>query len=117
MRSPSPRVLINAVDIYPAIIGQDAEGAPTYTYAGAAARRDVPCSVQYLGTGEDVATFGRVTVVNLYDVMFGADPGLAPRTRLIWRGEGRARTLFVQASPPSEAGRGSAWVVRAVENT
>ena len=108
MRSPSGRVLANRVDAYRAIPGQDTGGGYHPSYPGISDMAQLPCSVQYTGTGEDVVTYNRITVVNMYDVIFGSDPRLNPRDRLVWTDISPNRTLMVQANPLSEAGRGAA---------
>lgn len=115
MRSPSARVLRNTADLYLAIEGQDASGGVTYTYPGVPTQSSVRCSVQYTDTGLDPERLERLTVVNIYHVMFATDYKLGPRDKIVWRDTQPNRTLFVESSPPSEAGRGGTFVVRAVE--
>lgn len=118
MLSPSANVLINRVDIYRETNAQDEDGGFTPTYS--LSRSGVPCSVQTLTDTESTEEIvgdsvgHRVTEIHRYLVIFGANPGLKPRDRLIWRDGGATRTLFVQASENC-AGRGSAWAIRAIE--
>lgn len=114
MRSPSARCLPNLVDAYPASATQDHSGGVQYVYA-AATLRGVPCSVQGKGAGEEVDEHGRITPVNMYHVLFATDPGLTSRDKLVQTDVTPSRTLFVQGNTPSEAGRGSVFVLRAVE--
>jgi hypothetical protein len=107
-------VLFNTVDMYPAITGQDAAGAYAPTY-NATPDQTLPCSVQYTGVSEQVDELGRITQVASYQIIFGVDPGLAERDKVVWFDGSRTRTMFVTGSPPSEAGRLSAWVLRCVE--
>jgi hypothetical protein len=113
--SPSGMILVNTVNIYRNTSAQDADGGPQFTYPAAPSLAGQSCSVQYQDTGVDEQTFGRLTVVNIYHVMFRFDPKLKPRDRIVWTDPSPARTLFVESNPPSEAGRRSAFVVRAVE--
>ncbi len=115
MRSPSSRILINRVDVYRNISAQDAAGGPQFTYPAAPSLLGLACSVQYRDTGLDEQTFGRLTVVNIYHIIFAIDPKLKPRDKVVWRDADPVRTLFVESNPPSEAGRRAAFVVRAVE--
>lgn len=115
MRSPSSRVLTNRVDVYPAVVGQDPDGAPQFTYAQTPRRAAVPCSVQ-VGDYEEVEDDQRrVTRYLTYKIMFGSYPFVKPRDKIVWvdRG-GVAHTLLVRAAR-DEAGRGGAFTVRAVE--
>lgn len=115
MRAPSARCLPNLVDVYPATPGQDASGGIQYTYP-LSSLRGVPCSVQGQGAGEEVDEHGRITPVNVYHVIFGAnDPGLTSRDKLVQTDVSPARTLYVQGNSPSEAGRGSVFLLRAIE--
>lgn len=115
MRRPSSRVLRNRVNIYVGVSGQDSELAPTFSYPAVPTYSNVACSVQYTDTGLDPEALKRLTMVSLYDVMFAADPHLKPRDKLVWLDTTPNRTLQVESCPPSEAGRGSAWVVRCIE--
>lgn len=117
MRSPSARVLRNRVDHYAASEGQDSSAGVVYSYPTAPTASGLACSVQYRRAELDETTFDRPTVVNVYHVLFGADPGASPRDILAWSEGGIARTLYVQVNPPSEAGRGAASVIRCVEKT
>ncbi len=114
MRSPSARCLVNTVDLYPASPTQDRSGGLQYDYPGLT-RRGMPCSVQGKGPGEEVDEAGRITPVNTYHVIFATDPGLTSRDKLIQTDVTPNRTLFVQGNSPSEAGRGSTFVLVAVE--
>ena len=115
MRSPSARILINTVDIYAATSAPDADGGPQWTYPSVPTSAGVRCSVQYRGIALDSEDTKRLTQVAEYHIIFGSDPGLSPRDKVIQTDISPTRTLFVEANPPSEAGRGAAWVVRCVE--
>jgi len=47
--------------------------------------------------------------------MFGFNPKLKPRDKVVWTDPDPDRVLYVQSNPPSEAGRDAAFVVRCVE--
>ncbi len=114
MRSPSARILVNAVDIYTAITGQDADAAYQPTY-GPPAQSCVPCSVQQRDVEEVFDDQNRLTQRLTYHVFFPTDPHVRPRDKLLWRDScGRIRTLIVQATR-NEAGRDSTFVVRTIE--
>jgi hypothetical protein len=115
MRKPSARILTNRCDIYRNTSAQDADGGPQFTYPAVPSLAGQACSVQYRDTGLDEQTFGRLTVVNIYHIIFAIDPKLKPRDRVVWTDPSPNRTLFVESNPPSEAGRRAAFVVRAVE--
>lgn len=113
MRSPSPRVVKDLVDIYPAVSGPDIDGQPQYLYPTPSYLQQL-ASVQYIDTGE-VEELNRVSQVNRYDVIFRSDVMTTPRDKIVWVERGVTHNLIVQANPPSEAGRGSAFIVRAWE--
>jgi len=118
MRSPSPRVRINRVDIYPGIKGQDADAGVKYTYAETPAISQVSCSVQFLGIEEIILEWGqdRVSQVNTFQLIFSSPQGLSPRDKIIWGdSSGNARTMFVTGDKSDEAGRGSTFIVKAIE--
>lgn len=117
-RTPSSRILKNRVNIWPGLKGPDGEGGPQYVYATAPQVQDVPCSVQYKGSEEVLAIADgqeRITVRNVYHIMFGQPQNFSPRSKVVQTDITPNRTLYVQAAPPSEAGRGQAFVMRAIE--
>jgi hypothetical protein len=119
MRGPSAKILSqagggNLVSIYPAIGGPDIDGGPQYIYAPAPSMWDVPASCQFTDTGE-VEDLGRVSQVNWFKVVFGFNPKTKPRDKIVWIERGTIHNLIVWANPPSEAGRGSAFILRCHE--
>ncbi len=124
MLSPSAMVRINTVDIWAAVPGQDANGAPQFTYPSVTILR-AECTVQ-AGEVEEiveedaVASVGaggqqRVTRLLHYRIMF-ATPTLAkPRDKIIYIDSSNVvHTLFAHVER-DEAGRAAAFVIRAVE--
>lgn len=114
MRSPSARVLINRVDIYAAVVGQDASGAPAFTYP-AVTCLNVACSVQAGAVEEMIDEENRVTRHREYIVMFANATHARPRSMIKYKDStGVVHTLFAQIER-DEAGRGAAFTVRATE--
>jgi hypothetical protein len=118
MRSPSSRVLANRVDIYPAVAGQDANGAPQFTYAGSPASQ-VACTMQAGDVEEvveeDAGGQQRITRLLHYRIMFGSPTGVKPRDKIIYTDlAGIVHTLFAHVER-DEAGRGAAFTVFAIE--
>ncbi len=115
MNAPSSWVLANAVNLYSAASTQDAVGGFVPVYPLVPTQADIPASVQYTGTEQQVDEQGRITTVNVYMIFFGAVVPLKPRDLITWADGSVTRSLFVQTIPPSEAGRGGAFTVRAIE--
>lgn len=115
MRSPSSRVLTNTVDIYAGTSAQDADGGPQWTYPAVPTLARVPCSVQAGAVEEITDEQQRVTSERQYKVMFGSATLVGPRDKLIYvDSSGVTHTLFARIER-DEAGRGAAFVVRAIE--
>lgn len=115
MRSPSSRVLANRVDLYLATLGQDADGAPQWTYPAIPTRAGVACSVQAGAVEEVVDEQQRVTQERQYKVMFAAATLVKPRDKFVYvDSSGVSHTLFARVER-DEAGRGAAFMVRAIE--
>lgn len=115
MRSPSARVLANRADIYAATSAQDGVGGPEFTYPDIATYLAEPCSIQAGAVEEIVDEQQRVTQERQYKVMFGRQLGAAPRYKLKYVDSlGVSHTLFARVER-DEAGRGAAFVVRAIE--
>ena len=118
MRKPSPRVRKNRVDIYTNVSGPDAGGGVQFTFSTTPTASQVPCSLQFRGVEEVVLDWkqDRISQVNTYWVMFASQQALSPRDKLIWVDSlGVQRTLFVNVSNTDEAGRHSAFIVKAIE--
>ncbi len=115
-RTPSGRILKNRCSIYKVLSGPDAEGGAQWQY-GTPVAQNIPCSVQYIATEEIYADDGqsRIGVRNVYKIIFGQAQNYAPRTQILQTDITPNRELLVMASPPSEAGREQAWVIRAEE--
>ncbi len=115
MRSPSARCLINTVDIYRGVQGQDADGGyrltyPSVTYAS------VPCTVQ---VGEFMEQFdeqqNRITQSLAYRIMTGQPYVVNARDKIVYTDtNGVTHELQAQANR-DEAGRGGAFTIRATE--
>jgi hypothetical protein len=115
MRSLSTRVLDNICQVYAPIQGQDTDGGPQWTYAGIPTLADQPCSTQAQEIEELIDDQNRVTRYLRYKVMFGSPINLRPRSKITYvDAVGVTRILFAQVTR-DEAGRGAAFVVRAVE--
>jgi len=115
MMTPSAMVLINCIDIYPAVGSQDAVYGYAPSYAQTPSQKGIACSVQYTGVQEVVTELDRITQVDTYTIIFGINPGVKPRDKIVWTEGGITRTLVVQGNPPSEAGRGGPWTIRCIE--
>ncbi len=115
MRSPSSRVLINRVDLYVGANARDPDGGFTQINTLIPTSSDMACSVQYTGTQETIDAQNRITNQNVYMIMFGQPVVLTPRDLIVWNDGTTQRMLFTQGVPPSEAGRGGAFTIRAVE--
>jgi hypothetical protein len=117
-RSPSQRILRNRCSVYQSLSGPDGEGGPQFP-VGPVLATNVQCSVQYTGTEEIVEDMpgglARVSVRNVYKIMFGSYQNYPPRTQIVQTDIYPNRTLLVQAAPPSEAGRDQAYVMRCIE--
>jgi len=115
MRSPSARCLINTVDIYRGVKGQDPDGGyrltyPSLTYAG------VPCTVQ---VGEFIEQFdeqqNRMTQALTYRIMTGQPYAVNARDKIVYvDGNGVTHTIMAEANR-DEAGRGGAFTIRGSE--
>ncbi len=117
MRSPSARVLENRVDYFLGVNARDIDGGFGSVIPLVPTGISVPSSVQYIGTEEVIDAQNRLTNVNVYMIMFGQPTGLSPRDLIRWVDGAKTRILYVQGSPPSEAGRQGAFTVRAIEKT
>jgi hypothetical protein len=116
MRQPSSRILVNRVDLYVGSTVQDAEGGFQQVYPAIPTSAQVPCSVQYQETAEEVNEQGRITIINTYWIIFAEPTNLTPRDQIIWVDPaGVTRTLFTDGIPPSEAGRHGPFTIRAIE--
>ncbi len=115
MRSPSARVLGNSVDVFVGAASQDIDGGLQVGYTSPT-MTGVPCSVQFRESLEVVDDQQRIAVANSYHILFGQPQNLTPRDLILWTDtDGILRKLFIDAAPPSEAGRGGTYVVRCSE--
>jgi hypothetical protein len=103
------------VDIYAATATQDADGAVVYAYPAYPTAKGVRCSVQ-AGVVEEVSDeLQRITQERQYKVMFAMATNIGARDKFIYMdGAGVTHILFARVER-DEAGRGAAFVVRAVE--
>lgn len=113
---PIPDELMPHVcDIYPATVGQDADGAYAPTYSSQPVLQTVPCSAQPRQAEEVIDDQNRIYRYLRYHVFFNCDPGVSPRDKLIVTdSHGVTRTLFAEATR-DEGGMGAYYVVRASE--
>jgi hypothetical protein len=108
----------NTISIYRNISGPDVDGGPQYAYASTPTYANVPASVQYFDTVEDEAGsegLERVSQINRYKILLNFNPNVSPRDQIIWVENGVTHTMVVVANPPSEAGRGNPFMIRAHE--
>ncbi len=116
MRSPSGRVLINSIDIYVGVKGQDPDGGYKLTYPSTPTYAAIPCTVQ---VGEYVEQFdvqqNRMTQSLTYRIMTGQPYAIKARDQIKWTDNaGVVHTLMTEANR-DEAGRGGAFTIRATE--
>ena len=115
MRSPSSQVLANTANLYIAVSTQ-ADGGFQQSLPAIPTFANVPCSVQYQDTAIVTDAQNRLTTVNTYWVLFGQNYNLSARDTIVWVDDsGVVHTLYTDGLPPSEAGRASAYSIRAVE--
>lgn len=114
MRSPSPRVLRNRVNIFVGAWSQDAQFAPQKPFSGIPTEANVPCSVQCVESRIEVID-DRLTTVNVYRLIFGARTPLTPRDLIQWTENSTVHSMFADGIKPSEAGRGGTYVINAIE--
>ncbi len=118
MRSPSSQILINTIDIFVGAVTRDSDGGPAKAPSGTPTFSGIPCTVQYNGTAETVDAQNRVTNVNTYMIMFGSQVIVTVRDLIRWVEGPVTHLLYVEATPPSEAGRGGGpFTLRAIEKT
>ncbi len=116
VRSPSSRVLINTVDIYRGIQGQDADGGYKLPYASTPTYASIPATVQ---VGEFIEQFdeqqNRITQALTYRIMTGQPYVVNARDKIVYVDSNNVtHTLQAQANR-DEAGRGGAFTIRATE--
>jgi hypothetical protein len=105
--------LINRVDIYAAVAGQDADGGPTWTYP-AVTRRAVACSAQPVRT-DLVSDQDRLIRETHWKVMLPSSADLSVRGMLvITLPDGDRHTAYYEIEQ-DQAGRGAAYIVHAIE--
>jgi hypothetical protein len=116
MLNPSPQILNCLVNIFIGTQAQDVEGALQGSYPASPTMGNVPCSVQYQDAVV-VAENDRITTINTYWILFGIPVIQSPRMMIVWvdKTTGMSHTLFADGLPPSEAGRGGAYTIRAIE--
>ncbi len=108
-------MLINTIDIYRGVKGQDGDGGYKLTYP-AVTYANVPCTVQ---VGEFVEQFdeqqNRITQALTYRIMTGQPYVVNARDQIVWVDNNNVtHTLQAQANR-DEAGRGGAFTIRATE--
>ncbi len=118
MRSPSSMILINSIDIFVGANARDQDGGFTQALPATPTFSGIPCTVQYTGTAETIDAQNRVTNVNVYMIMFGSQVVVTLRDLIRWVEGPVTHLLYVEATPPSEAGRGGGpFTLRAIERT
>ncbi len=116
MRSPSSLVLINTIDIFVGANARDSDGGFSQALPATPTFSGIPCTVQYTGTAEVIDAQNRVTNTNSYMIMFGSQVIVTLRDLIRWVEGSVTHLLYVEATPPSEAGRGGGpFTVRAIE--
>jgi hypothetical protein len=114
MRSPSGRCLTNLCDIFPVTLGQDQDGGTTFAYPATPNPGAQPCSAQPVAVREVIEN-DRITRWRDWEVMFGIATPVSARDQLvITDNQGNKHTAFVE-DKQDQAGRGSAFVVYAVQ--
>ena len=108
-------LLPDRVDIYPATVGQDADGAYNPTYSSLPAQQNIPCAAQPRQVEELFDDQNRIMRFKRYHVFFNDNPEVTPRDKLIvTHSDGSFSTLFVDATR-NEGGMGVYYVTRATE--
>lgn len=114
MRSPSSRILANSVDYYAATQAQGLGGGVQYGYPAMPTIRGLAASVQP-GATEEVLDEDRLIQERQYKIVLGQPLNVSVRDKFVWVDRaGVTHTLFAHVTR-DEAGRGAAFVVRAVE--
>jgi hypothetical protein len=121
MLSPSPFVLANRVDVYPALgptstaAQSDTIGGPLWIYAAIPTYFQVPCTAQAREFDEIIDAQERVTRIAYWKLMFANPLNVKPRDKIIYKTvRGYVHTLFV-AAERDEAGRDAAFTIKCVE--
>ncbi len=109
-------MLINSVDIYLGIHGQDSDGGYRITYAAAPTYSSVPATVQ---VGDYVEQFdgeqNRLGQALTYRIMTAQPYAVSARDKILYTDfNGVTHTLMAEANR-DEAGRGGAFTIRATE--
>ena len=118
MRSPSARVLINTVNIFVAPPGRDNDGGAQFPYPPTPTYANISCSVQPIDFDEIIDDQNRLTQIYGYKIIFSADPpptGLTPRDLIVWVDSLNITHNLFFAAQRDNAGRNSAYTIRAVE--
>jgi len=88
-----------------------------FTYPTAPTYPQVPCTAQAQGFAEVVDDQQRITQIVEWKILLGTAIVVSPRDKLVFIDQADGiHTMFVEASR-DEAGRGSAFTIRAVERT
>lgn len=116
MRSPSGRCLDSAIDVYPGIHGQDADGGYRITYAATPTYAQVPATAQVIEYGEVFDREQNILVQGkTYRIMTGQAILVQARDKIVWVDKaGTSHTLQAEVDR-DEAGRGGAFTIRATE--
>lgn len=114
MRSPSPRIVDQAVDYYAATVAQDGVSAPSYTYPAIPTAKGLACSAQP-GAVEEIDTQGRLVQERQWRLIFPVPRAVNARDLFIHVDRaGVAHKLYAHVGKDL-AGRGSAYVVTCTE--
>lgn len=116
MRRPSARILSNTATLYRFTATQDGDaGIASDPYVLLAS--GVACSVQPADPERTFDATGKVVEIRAYSVVFAIDYALVANDKITWvDASGTARDLFVMGQA-DQAGRGSCFIVGALERT
>jgi hypothetical protein len=108
-------LLPNRVDIYPAAVGQDIDGAYKPTYSAQPSWQNLPCNAQPRQGEEVFDEQNRISRVKHYHVFFNGNPNVTPRDKLVVTDpDGTTHILYVEADR-NEGGFSVYYVIRCIE--
>jgi len=111
-----PELMPNKMDVYPATVAQDADGAYNPTYPPNPVYQNISCGAQPRQVEEIFDDQQRIMRYKRWHVFLnGSDVMVGPRDKLlVTDATGAVHTLFVEATK-DEGGMGVYFVVRASE--
>ena len=114
MQGPSAAILINEVDIYPAIAGQDVDGGYKVTYAANPTYDSVACMVEADDMYE-VLEQERIVQYLVWYIMTDKRYNLLARSKIIYVDDGGETHTMITEASRGEAERGGVYTIRASE--